>query len=486
MADGMAFARDAGAATLTSEVSDEQYGRARRRVFVLTTLAFVLAGVLYTALQPAVYESTATVLMSAPTAIDEQMLEADRQGVAIQRRTLTGSEITRILAESFSGSYGIDITPIELRQLLDVRPVPETNLLELAALGSDSEILPPLVESWIEVYTSVRARDIEDRKSQTLTEVENELSGLNERLIAARDALDSYRQENEIISMDRQQNAVLSQLDGLNSALNVAVETEITSKSYLETLRISLAAGERVVPEDERSEVAAMATELSRLRAALSELRARYTDDYIRKDPRLRELPERMEILQVALADAYEEGGRLELANAERTYAAARESVADIQRRLDAHKQSVSDFNTMYAKHEALVGDLARLEELNRDTQARQVQIEVSQVEKYPQVSVIDWPAPDAQTVGPNYVVLLGGTFSIAILAGIFAVWLYSFLHPRSAQPAFVTLSGVHMYPQDGSQALEQLTPRTERLDSQQASLIADQSVDDEPAPRSE
>lgn len=482
----MAFARDAGAATLTSEVSDEQYGRARRRVFILTTLAFVLVGIFYTALQPAVYESTATVLMSAPTAIDEQMLEADRQGVAIQRRTLTGSEITRTLAESFSGSYGVDITPIELRRLLDVRSVPETNLLELAALASDSEILPPLVESWIEVYTSIRAREIEDRKSQTLTEVENELSGLEERLIAARDALDSYRQENEIISMDRQQNAVLSQLDGLNNAFNAAVAEEVRSKSYLETLRVSLAAGDKVVPEAARSQVAALATQLSSVRANLSELRRRYTEDYILKDPRLRELPGRLEALELALAEAYDEGSKAELANAKRAYSGSLGSVAEIQRRLDAQKQSVSDFNTMYAKHQALAEDLARLEQLNRNTQARQVQIEVSQVEKYPQVSVIDWPAPDAQKVGPNYVVLLGGTFSIAILAGIFAVWLYSFLHPRSAQPAFVTLSGVHMYPQDGSQALEQLTPRTERLDAQQTSLITDNSSDDEPAPRSE
>ena len=31
----------------------------------------------------------------------------------------------------------------------------------------------------------------------------------------------------------------------------------------------------------------------------------------------------------------------------------------------------------------------------------------------------------------------------------MFAVWLHGYLNPRSQQPAFVPLSGVHMYPND-------------------------------------
>lgn len=460
----MVFARDgAHGATLTTDTDTVWHGRARRRVFVRTTLIVLAAGLLFTLLQPTRHESTATVLMSAPTAIDEQLLEADVQGVAIQRRTLTGSEITRRLAEVLEADFGITYTPLALRALLDVRPVPETNLLELAAVGPEPEQLPPLVESWIEVYTAVRARDIEARKAQTLTEVNEELTGLSGRLDAARDALESYRRENDIISMERQENAVMSRLDGLNTALNRAVEEEIRSKSYLDTLRASLAAGEQVVPESERSDVTAMAQSLADLRARLDELRARYTEDYIRKAPQLREIPERIDELEAELGRAYAEGSQAELANAERAYQAARASVVDLEARLESHKAEVARFNTLYARHESLVEDLARLEELNRETQARQVQISVSQVEKYPQVSVIDWPAPEAQRIGPPYALMLGGSALVAILAGIFGVWLHSYLHPRPAASQFVTLSGVSLYPRDSERALEHESREAQR-----------------------
>ncbi|CAN0602879.1 unnamed protein product, partial [Ectocarpus sp. 12 AP-2014] len=217
-----------------------------------------------------------------------------------------------------------------------------------------------------------------------------------------------------------QENAVLSQLDGLNTALNNAVEEEVKAKAYLDTLETSLKAGEQFVPDSERAEVTALATELGELRSDLGELRARYTDDYIRKDPRLREIPQRIVELEAALGMAYAEGTKAEMDNARRAWDTALQSVAELQQRLQDHKASVADFNTIYATHESLVEDLARLEELNRETLARQVQIEVRRTEKYPQMSVVEWPLSTAERIGPPYAMLLGGSFVASILLGVF------------------------------------------------------------------
>jgi succinoglycan biosynthesis transport protein ExoP len=416
-ADGPAF----GPTQYPDESDDAAYAERRRRVFVLTFALLALSGLVYTLFQPRVYLSSATVLMSAPTAIDRQMRDADIQGLAIQRRTLTGSEITLTLTEVLRRDYGSELDPLTLRSLLDVVPVPDTNLLELTASGADARLLPALVENWIEVYINVRARDIETRKARTLNEVQEEFDGLTAKLEQARSALADYRAEHEIISMERRENAVLAELDGLNRALNNAVEEEVRTGAYLETLRDSLAAGEQPVPPGERREIAEMTRQLMALRARLGELRTRYTEQYIRKDPRLRDVPDQVEKLERELGEALAAGAQAELANAERAYASAREAVADLRRRLDEHKAAVAEFNTIYAKHQALVRDLSRLEELSRETRARLVQIEVRQVEKYPQVSVIDWPAPQARRIGPPYLLLLGGTAALSILGGIFA-----------------------------------------------------------------
>ena len=66
----MAFIQD-------SQLINEVYGKGRRRYFLRTALVVLLAGFVFTILQPRQYMSNATVLMSAPTAIDQTMLEAD-------------------------------------------------------------------------------------------------------------------------------------------------------------------------------------------------------------------------------------------------------------------------------------------------------------------------------------------------------------------------------------------------------------------------
>jgi polysaccharide biosynthesis transport protein len=447
-----------------------QSGRAR--LFGLVFCVTLVIGVVWTLLQPVVYRSSATVLMSAPTAIDAEVTEADIQSVAIQRKILLGEEITGRLAAELAESGGADLDADEIHSLLQVDPVPQTNLVEMSAQGADSELLPKLVKRWIDVYLAIRANEIEQRKEQTMLIVQDELDGLADKVEQARIALDQYREEHEIISVERQENEVLARLDGLNSALNNAIEEEVKTRAYLDALQTSISKGQPVVPQTERRGVEAMDRELRELRAQMVEMSKLYTPDYIDKQPQLRAIPERIEELEAKLAQALSQGRNAELSRARQAHAAAQQTVSDLQRKLDDHKQRVSRFNTIYATHQALVEDLASLEELNRDTQARMVQVEVRQVEKYPQVSIIDRPGLNSRRIGPDYLLFLGGTLCAAIALGVFSVWLYGYLGPRSAQPAYVTLSGVHLYPQDVSGELAYTTQPAPRLATNETPLL--------------
>ncbi|WP_162846192.1 GumC family protein [Seongchinamella sediminis] len=426
----------------------------RVKLFAVVAGLVLLYGLVWTLLQPKIYRSSATILMSAPSAIDAEAATADIQGVAIQRTILLGEDITGRLSAELGSQWGISQDAADLRQLLGVDPVPETNLVEMSAQGPESEVLPQVVNTWIDVYVAVRAEDIEQRKAQTLRVVQDELDGLAVKLEQARIALDEYRDKHEIISAERQENEVLARLDGLNKALNNAIEEEAKTGAYLDTLRRAISGGAQVVPGEERRSVEAMQEELRALQVQMVEMSRRYTPEYIEKQPKLRAIPERIEELEVNLARALSQGRATELANATQAHAAAQQTVFDLQRKLDQHKQDVAEFNTIYATHEALVEDLAALEQLNRDAQARQVQVEVRQVEKYPQVSVIARPGRESERIGPDYLMLLGGTVVAALGLGIFSVWLYGFLSPRRDQPAYVTLSGVHMYPPEASEQL--------------------------------
>ena len=86
-----------------------------------------------------VYRSSATVLMSAPSAIDASAAQANVQDVAIQSRILLGGDVTARLLEAFSSrDSAIDLR--YLRHTLRVDAVSDTNLVEMVAEGTPAEL----------------------------------------------------------------------------------------------------------------------------------------------------------------------------------------------------------------------------------------------------------------------------------------------------------------------------------------------------------
>jgi polysaccharide biosynthesis transport protein len=446
--------------------AEEPWHRSGRvKLFALTSGVVLLLGLIWTFLQPVVYRSSATVLMSAPTAIDAQVVEANIQNVAIQRKILLGSEITGRIQQELSWLPDVQLDSAYLGEVLGVDPVPDTNLVEMLAQGADSEVLPALVNTWIDVYIEARAQDIEGSKQSSMQLVQDELGELEVKIEQSRDALERYREEHNIVSAQREENEVLSRLDGLNTAYNNAVEEEVKAKVYLDTVRDGVRKGRVIIPRGEMSNLQGLEQELQELRAQMLEMSKRYTPEYIDKQPALRAIPERIAELEQEIDSRLSKGRQVELAAAQQAYDAAHRAVRELQQRLAEHKQEVSKFNRIYATHAALEKDLARLEELNRETQSRLVQMEVRRVEKYPQVSVIERPASESKRIGPNYLVLVGSTFAVAFVVGVLSVWLYGFLSPKSQQAAYVTLSGVHLYPQEVSGELAYSSSPDPRLE---------------------
>ncbi len=180
---------------LAQESDDVLDGRRRRRIFVLSAALVLVIGTVFMLTRDAVYESRATVLMSAETPIDQPMLDPDVQGVAIQQRALTGAEITDTLRDRLAREWGYSLNRAELRGLLTIEAVPGTNLLELSTRGDDATAMPLVLRNWIQVYTEVRAADIERQRSRTIAEIDTQLGGLSEAVEDARADLEAFRAE---------------------------------------------------------------------------------------------------------------------------------------------------------------------------------------------------------------------------------------------------------------------------------------------------
>lgn len=432
----------------------EPWYKSRRIViFVAVFLVCALPALIYVFNRPAVYLSYATLLTVAKTAIDQSSNDADIQHVAIQKQILLGAELlaetSRRLKSGSHGGVSIDLNPDAVRQMLDVRAVAETNLIEMAAEGPDPKMLPALINTWIDVYLDARAREVSRLLGDTTQILHSELDSLSEKITIKRAELERFRRHNDIASIEREENEALARLKGLNESLNTASEEEVKAKARLDAINKAIARGQAVVPQEDTRTLSLLESRAQELREELGDLNRRYTQEFLNLSPTLKVIPEQLALLEAEIKRMRQQGQAVVLSDAEQEYAAARQAAREIRAQLDAHKAKASEFSSRFVEHEALRNDLEGLESLYREGQGRLAQIEARYSGKYPQVDVIERAFLPGAPIGPNYwrdaVIAVAGS----MLFSLFCVWLSEFLTRKTSTEPTVNLAGVPLYEPD-------------------------------------
>jgi succinoglycan biosynthesis transport protein ExoP len=419
-------------------------------IFVSVFLISAAASLTYNYSRPAIYRSAATLLTSAMTAIDRESSPADIQHVAIQKQKLLGHELvaetlSRLKASAATGHVQL-LTAYDIQNYLTVEPIAETNLVEIRAEGTDPEFLPLLINTWVDVYLDTRAEEIKKLTGNTTQIIEDELKGLAEKINLKRTELENFRKINDISSTGRDENEPLARLNGLNNSLNKASEDEVRAKANLDAIKSAIARDEAVVPDQEQGSLQNLEKRLQDLQEKLAEFDKKFTRDYLKKQPTLKLIPEQIKKLEAEIKYKRDYGKSVVLTEAENNYAAAQQTVREIHTQLAEHKKQAAAFTAKFAEHDALKTDVEGLEQLYRDMQERLVQIETSQREKYPQVTVIDRAYISSDPIRPYYNRDALIALVSSILLGLFSVWIFDYLTRKQEQPAAITLSGIHMY----------------------------------------
>lgn len=451
------------------------------RRFVIFVITFVLSAIFslgYVYSRPALFRSYATLLTVAQTAIDQQSSDADIQHVAIQRQILTGNELldeTLIrLGQNQQQENRLDsqlflaeLTAPELRGMLAVQIVPETNLVELAAIGHQAEILVPLINTWIDVYLDRRADEIRQTTGLTIEVLQEELSGLENKIYLKRTELGNFRKVNEITSLGREnifENQSLARFRGLNQSLSAATEEAIKTKSRLDAVNKAIDQGKVVVPSEDKGEMRVLELRLQKLREQLAEFDEKYTRSYLALNPSLNVLPQQIKELEQEIREKRNYGKSIVLTDAEQDYNAAQQSLREITKQLEEHKQEATEFSSRFSEQESLLSDMEGLELLQREAQERLVQIEARQAEKFPQVKVIERAFLPREPISPNYTRDAIIAFVSSVILGLIGVWLVEFLTRKEMQTTTISVSGSNLYRDMAPDLISSYQQRHEQL----------------------
>ena len=407
-----------------------------------------------------VYQATASVLTVKPKAVDTRSAEADIEHVAIQRRLLLGDELLGQLSASLASAGEQDRTSVEsLRESLRAVAVPDTNLLELRARGSDPEQLQHIANRWADAYQTFRANQIEAATGRTTLELDEQQAQLQARIDRARAELLAYRESHDIVSLERQENRSLASLKGLNDSLNKARERLVEAQARQIAVEEAVARGETVIPSEQKAEIALMQRDLETAKTHLSDLQGRYTQAYIERDPVLKALPGQIRNMQRELDHTLGLARVTVQDEAAQEAEAARVSVGALEAQLDEQQRQVQQFTDRFKGFKALEEDLARLEAMQADSRERLAAIQVSNLERFPPIQIVERARLPTQPIYPDYRRDLIIALASALALALFVTWLVDFLSEKPQAGSTPPYLGVRIVQGEPPPALDAARP---------------------------
>ncbi|MEA3642951.1 MAG: hypothetical protein VBE63_23855 [Lamprobacter sp.] len=432
-------------------------------------VAFALVAVpasLWNFSRPPVYRAAATVLTTVP---EERSgfgaAVADEQHVAIQRSLLLGRQLLDDTLVRLRNAVGTDannrgpsetttLTADDLLMMLEVFPVPLTNLVELSASGDEPMLLASLVNEWLAAYQALREREVETQVGDRLDQLDERARLLEARIQAKRQMLDEFRERFDIVTLGRDSNQALKRLDTLQETLGEAEDASLRARARLDALESPAGIDRRALPERFANELSTLNQQAEQARAQADQLRDRYTELFIQKDPNKRRIIERLESIEARIDEVLREGAQQARIEARNAAELASRRVRDLQRELTEQKARASRFSSGFAEFEALQQDLNRLEEMRREVETQQTGLQTTALASYPQIEVIEPAFAPRDPISPNYSKDLALTLVAATAAGLITnlILLWLDAKARSSRPSF-PVTGVRIW---GAEASDQ------------------------------
>ena len=433
--------------------------RRRLLVFAATFLLVAAVGLVWCFARPPTYLSAARVQINpGQVQVEAVVATGATLGTNTSRTLLSELQVltSRPLVQQAVEVLGASMKkPLEalgadpvapLQAGLEAKLAQGTDIVELSSRGPDADLAAALVNEVIKAYASQLDKSYQATAGGSLAQINDEVSRLTAKVQEKNRLIEDFRQRNNIVSLERDENETLGQVKGQTDALNKARERLAIAEGKLRAMSEAVASGKPVVlPARQSATLDNLEQRAVAVREEMNELSRLYTQDYLAMDPKYRALRGRLAEIERQTAEqrqttsqAAQTGQNTVLAESREEVAAAREAVNRIQQQIGSARGSLNQFSAKFSQYVALTKEVAPMENLLRDATQRKASLEAGELARRPSVQVIEPALAPKEAWQPQYqrdaAIVLASALALALLA----LWVVELFNREAVQPTMV------------------------------------------------
>src|ERR1700704_4672984 len=430
----------------------------RRAITFVSALLFALAsGLIYVYARPPEYRAAARLKITPAAMVSEASDTKSTPSVGtdatsflsevqiLTSRPLLETAFERLREKGPIPELGAD--PVaEIQRSMRAEPTPGTQIVELTADNHQQGLVAPLVNTVIDAYREQTAAVYRGSAVSSYSDVKDEIGKLDLEIQARRQAVDAFRAQYDIVSMEHKENDVLAQIAGLSQSYTEARNRLAKAQAHLQALRNSIDAGKLVVRPKDDPVLTDIEQRASVLREQWQELQRRFTPAYLAFDPGAKSLQARLETLESQVKTQHATSARAALAEAQEEVAAAQTATERLRQDVAENQKHAQEFATHLNQYKALQQDLEHLEGMHRAALDRLAKLQASEKQRAPRIEVLQAASPSLASYWPDYnrdaLIVVAGS----VLFGLIAAWFADFLSGPQTFPAFPTITLRHSW----------------------------------------
>ncbi|HOM13420.1 MAG TPA: hypothetical protein PLB41_08900 [Rubrivivax sp.] len=394
----------------------------RLLVFALTLLAALLIGQAWNFSRPAQFRSSTRLQVSLPEVgrpgLSASAAYASRLQLFDSRPVLTRLAQALLAAGLPAAALGTDAAG-QLQSMLQVLPVPGSEVVELRATGTEPRLLADILNTLPEVLRQeLASRQLHDADAQ-LAAARQELARLEHTASQRRARLDAFRQREGVFAQ-REDNEAVARSQGLGRALDAAVEKEAAAAARLAAVSKAVEQGRSSTQARADPALSGLETRAHQTREELKELERTYTPEFLAMDPQARALRARLAELEVQIVQQRDISLRAALQAAQEEHAGAQAQVSSLRAQLGATRPALTKTSSRMAEAKLLEDDLAQVDKARRDLLERVSRLEADEQRRVATVTVVEAASVPTSAFGPPYVrdamLVSGAALALALL----------------------------------------------------------------------
>ena len=427
-----------------SEFQHKTFQKRKWQVLITTFLLILITANAVIWIQSPIYQSQATLHFSYTSQTKQEFAELAQRQITLHQQRMKSNNVLSFVAKELEQSQMLIIKVQTLFDALVVEASLTGRIITLKANGSDPQILKPIIDAWIKVYLQLVASETQINNTDDLLDVDQQLEFLELKITEQAQLLQSFASHNNITSLERDENRVLSQAKNLGANLDQALAEQAQTQALLDSLVESINNGESIVRPMDNAQIDAIKLSLQEVNANLSALSEKYTQAYLERDQAILAQQQKSLQLQALLEEQIKMSQVDYLLDVKRKLSAARGKVEKMNTQLVEQNKLTQVFSQNLEQYKRLDDALKALQNQAQTLKNQQIAQEVSKPFDA-KISLLE-PAfiPDF-AIGPNYSLNTLISLIAAVIVAVLALLLFSFIFKQNGAASsnhFVLMPG--------------------------------------------